>query len=626
MPAFITTMVCATAIACSDGGGANSCRQFEEGLYLRASLSDKRGVTDYIDSLRACGNDSPDVLMALGRFLCSKGDHAAAEEALARLTDDTGLNEKLRAEAFYYRATCAKAMSRYAEAIAWFNEAIEKGFDPVWCNNSLAAVYLDSDRPREALIAAQRSLEHAPRYAPALSNKGRAHELLGEPREAIYNYRMAMAAAGDVEPRYRSRTTQAWIAMNEMDSARASAEAGLQAFPNNRQIIYDRAEVANADGDYTLGRVLARRLILLGPRTAQDHIDVAYVYYDAGRMDSAFYYYSLGLRIEPMNAQANHNIGIICKRLGMFKEAQAYYDKALQVTPSSKYLLNSLVQLNLWQHNYEEAYRWVLVYNQHHYGDEYSLMGTGYVLMQLKRWEEAIPWLEAWLAKAPKDDRCVNNLARSHGKLGHAQQALDLFDQALALNPKNGYIYHNRASLLTDLGRYSNACADLQLAIDLDYTWVIDSAVLAMRAQHCPDIAVDRRILISEYRGNAVELADQSFIELIDPLRIAAAETIQLPTTIGEDLVFDPEASNAQSAFRVMPNPSTGPVTVERLGWGKEELAVRVFDSGARLLDHLRFGSDRLELDLSEHGAGTYVVMVVSDSAVLSTQRVVISD
>lgn len=626
MPAHISAFLLAAALFSSEGGGEPSCRQFEEGLYLRATLSDKGGVAGYIDSLRSCGNDSPDVLLSLGRFLCNKRDYAKAGEVLERLTTDEAVDMKVRAEALYYRAQCAMAEERYGEAVSWLSESAKNGFDPVWCYNSIAVALLDANQPGDALRAAEKSLSHAPNYAPALSNKGRALELLGRREEAIRFFQRADAAAGGGEPRYRSRTTRAWVAALQQDSARISAELGLRAFPSDRQIIYDRANVANEDRDYALGRRLARRLLELGPRTAQDWFDVAYVYNDAGRMDSAFYYYSVGLRLNPWSGQANHNIGIIYKRMGMFEEAHAHYDKALAVNTTDRYTLNSKVQAYLWQHQYEDAYHWAQEYSKHYYGDVHSLLGTGYVLMQLKRWDEAVTWLEAWLDKSPRDDRAVNNLARCHAKRGDAELAMGLFARALALNPENAYTYHNRASLLTDLGRFDEACADLKRAIELEYTWLIDSNVLAMRAAHCPEVPVDRRILIREYRGNAIELSDQSFIELVDPLRTAAEETLPLPKVVEEQLVFDPESSNAQSAFRVMPNPSSGPITVERVAWGEEELAVRVFDGSARLLEHRRFGADRLDLDLSRHGAGTYVIMVVSDAAVLSTQRVVIAD
>ena len=69
------------------------------------------------------------------------------------------------------------------------------------------------------------------------------------------------------------------------------------------------------------------------------------------------------------------------------------------------------------------------------YGNPYNDIGS--YLIELERWEEAIPWLEKALA-APRYEAYHYphiNLGRAYAHLGDYQKALAAYDAALALEP-----------------------------------------------------------------------------------------------------------------------------------------------------------------------------------------------
>lgn len=99
----------------------------------------------------------------------------------------------------------ALARRQPAEAVAPLQRAVDgdwHGADRLRgaAASNLAAAYLELGRPAEAEAAARVALERAPNFADARFNRGRALERLGRRREAVEEYRRALADQPDHLP------------------------------------------------------------------------------------------------------------------------------------------------------------------------------------------------------------------------------------------------------------------------------------------------------------------------------------------------------------------------------------------------------------------------------------------
>ncbi len=616
--------VLSSAMATGPGDG-EGCRKFEEGLYLRSALSDKGGVTHYLDSLRNCGNDSPEVLLAVGRYLYNQSDYAGAEQTLARLTADATATANQLGEAYYYRGLAAYDQKYYKLSIEHNEKALTAGYKPHWCYNNIGRAYEMTKQYRDALVHYEKALQHQPGYEVAINNIGVVYERMGEGLRSVRYYEMADSIAKGKCALYRSNLTRAYRDLPDLKAELASAAIGYAKFPNDKRILKDQASAICKVGRLDESLAIGRKLLGMGPTTVHDWFDLGSIYSEVGLVDSSAAFYHIVLRMDPDYVNANQNIAIYYKRFGRFDKAHYHLDRALAVNPSHHLAINSKVQTYSWQNDFENAYHWAKVYNEKFPEGPHNHLGMGYVLMQLGRFSEAIPWLEGQLERVPNDDRAINNLGRCYGKLGDTERALAFFDQALAINPDNSFVYHNRASVLCDLGRFDLACEDLQISMDKQYTWTIDSTLLAMRDKHCPHIVTDRKVLVYEYTGNATELKDRSFIELIgamvDGIETNAAIEIQQEMTVPVDVA---NTSTSQSTFQVYPNPSMGMFTVEGTALDQADRWVKVFDIQGRTIAHVPMNHDKAKLDLSANGPGTYLLMVMDAGAVLSTRKVVV--
>jgi len=67
----------------------------------------------------------------------------------------------------------------------------------------------------------------------------------------------------------------------------------------------------------------------------------------------------------------------------------------------------------------------------------------------------------------PRESEGLTEEARDLAEVGRLDEALECFDQAIALNPANGIAYRERGHLYLALGQPEHALADLTLAVEL---------------------------------------------------------------------------------------------------------------------------------------------------------------
>ena len=152
--------------------------------------------------------------------------------------------------------------------------------------------------------------------------------------------------------------------------------------------------------------------------------------------------YKAVLKIDPSYFKAHQNLGYILNKLGSYEEAITYYNKSIELNPKNviAFYNKGIAQSNLLL--FEEAIR------------SYKIA-----------LEIDFTFLPASLS-----------LGRALEKIGKYKYALNIYDQAQAIHPKNSEIYLYRGGLYTDLNNYDEAIFDFNkikeinsIKIDGDY-------------------------------------------------------------------------------------------------------------------------------------------------------------
>ncbi len=100
--------------------------------------------------------------------------------------------------------------------------------------------------------------------------------------------------------------------------------------------------------------------------------------------------------------------------------------------------------------------------------DKWALLGTTYVLLMSKRYQEAIEVCQKVLKLDPKYGHAYNNWGLSLFELGRYDEAIEKYKLAAELNPKYDHPYNNWGRTLFELRRYDEAIEKYKLAAELN--------------------------------------------------------------------------------------------------------------------------------------------------------------
>jgi len=154
----------------------------------------------------------------------------------------------------------------------------------------------------------------------------------------------------------------------------------------------------------------------------------------AGRPASAAIWFDRALDVDPLNASAHLDRGVILRNLGRLPEALASFERALALDP----------HLTAAHAN------------------------RGVLLKELRQWDAALASLDSAIAQNPHMGSAHANRAAVLLELGRWRAALASCDEALRIAPHQAQAHCNRGSALRALGCLSESLASYDAAIHLD--------------------------------------------------------------------------------------------------------------------------------------------------------------
>jgi predicted O-linked N-acetylglucosamine transferase (SPINDLY family) len=207
------------------------------------------------------------------------------------------------------------------------------------------------------------------------------------------------------------------------------------------------------------------------PQDAQAQSNLGLVLGDLNRLPEAEACHRQALAINPRFTDAYNNLGATLKLQGRLAEAEASFQTALTLNPGYAEAQNNL-GVTLYEQNRlaeaETAYRAALAI-QPDYAEAYNNLGN--VLGKQHRPAEAETNLLRALQHRPHFADAHYNLASALRALGRPEEAIDSFRQALIFKPNFAEAHINLGVTLNDLGRLNEAEHSYRaaLALNADY-------------------------------------------------------------------------------------------------------------------------------------------------------------
>jgi predicted TPR repeat methyltransferase len=319
---------------------------------------------------------------------------------------------------------------RYDLAENLAEDLIQKYPDHQFGWKVLGAVFKQTGRLEDSLIANQRSVGLAPNDAKAHYNLGNTLKELRRHEEAETSYKKAISISPDYFEAYSNLGTT----LKELGRVQEAERIYKQAIA----IKSDYAQAHNNLGNIRkeLGRLVDaetsfNKAISIEPSYAQAHNNLGTTLQELGRSKEAEQSYKKAIAIKPDYAQAHINLGNLLKELGRLEDAETSFKKAIAIKPE-----------------YAEAHN-----------------NLGITLQELGRLGDAETSYKKAIEIKPDLEQAHNNLGNLLKELGRLEDAETSFNKAIKIKPDYAQAHNNLGNTLQELGRLGDAETSYKKAI-----------------------------------------------------------------------------------------------------------------------------------------------------------------
>ena len=242
---------------------------------------------------------------------------------------------------------------------------------------------------------------------------------------------------------------QAYNKLQEYDSAMASYENYLSKFPDDKDILYNYAEVEANNRDYFKAQETVRHLLKMEPDNLKYQLFMAELDGWTGQnFDEAKKYLQNVLSKEPDNLSALVAMSFINMQQNDFSLAENYIDKVKAINPNSSQLksLQSALTLNQFRYKQEK---------------NYAILNEAEKLYASNKCKEAISKYEEFLKNSPSNPIIKKEFADVNVCAGNYQKAVDIYTELL----NNNYdfnIDYSRATTYYAMGDSINALSSFE--------------------------------------------------------------------------------------------------------------------------------------------------------------------
>ena len=196
----------------------------------------------------------------------------------------------------------------------------------------LGAVFKQTGRLQESLIANQRAVSILPTDAEAHNNLGVTLQELGNLEDAETSCNKAIA----IKPDYAEAHYNLGITLQELgrlEDAEASYSKAIATNPDYANAHYNLGATRQELGRLKEAEASYNKAIAIKPEDAKAHYSLGNTLKELGRLEDAETSYSKAIAIKPEYAEAHYNLGATLQELSRLKEAEESYKKAISLNP-----------------------------------------------------------------------------------------------------------------------------------------------------------------------------------------------------------------------------------------------------------------------------------------------------
>jgi predicted O-linked N-acetylglucosamine transferase (SPINDLY family) len=372
---------------------------------------------------------------------------------------------------------------RYREALAILQRVATTGVRPPGLHFALGTCWMGLGQLGQAEIELREAVRIDPRFADAHHRLGLVLENLGNRPGAIRSFRQAVTL--------RPQLTAAWVCLSDsLLAAGDSAEAGAA----------------------------LRQAIALRPEDALLRSKLGALLLSSGMLDEAAQELEGALALDARLAGAATNLGEALRRLGKPQDARRWLQHALAIDSG---IAEAYLSLGLMAAAHGESAEAVAHLKQalRLGGSELTLrMSTSHAFLELGQPDQALHALPA----ATDSVEAEHLRGMAFHRLGQLDHAIDAYQRALALDPRQGEALLHLGQAMESAGRATEALESLErAATHLPKNSEVPAAILSCSIRICDWDRADQALTALRRHPDGID-AVHAFLLLSLDLGVAA--------------------------------------------------------------------------------------------------------
>ncbi len=392
------------------------------------------------------------------------GDGAKALPYLKRSLE-LGTNDS--SSAYLFCGLILETMGKDKEAESHYRLSAEVNPYATEALSNLASLRLKAGDTLEALSIFEAAVQADSMDATSIGNYARCLMMLDRDEEALPFIKRSIAIGGPVLPMNLKTMGDYFLRRGETELAINEYNKALLKSPEYVEALVARGTARAGLGLPEKAKEDLKKAHALDPEDLQAHFFYGQAQMDAKEFENGRKTLTSYLKRVPDDWKAWMLLGGSAQEQGKNALAVEEFSKSLQCPNTDSTGLLYSRAICYWElKQTKEANADLDLFMKMKSQSATELLSIGYLLNQMERYPEALEILEQAIAIDSTFAYAYNNRGFAKYKLGHYQAAIEDFNKSIAL--KNDYFHwppYNRANALRALGREKEAIDDFNLAL-----------------------------------------------------------------------------------------------------------------------------------------------------------------
>jgi tetratricopeptide (TPR) repeat protein len=275
--------------------------------------------------------------------------------------------------------------------------------------------------------------------------------------------------------------------LGQNTEAIAALKEGLKKQPKELRLLRALAFFQVHGAEDTDAMPTLQAILEIDPKDADARTNLGILLQKLNRLDEATQNYRLALELNPGDFNAHFNLALLLLRQDKIAEASVELQAADKISPGNAEVLERLGDAYSYQERFEKAAQAYQAAVEKTADRAVLLSKYAFTLARLKRVPEAIAVLEKSINLDPGSPDAFFLLGDLYSDQQRYDESLVAYNKSLKLNPKQKDVHYNMGTIFAESKRYQEARSELKAAINIDPDYAAawsNLAIVCERLEH----------------------------------------------------------------------------------------------------------------------------------------------